>query len=778
MLLSTIAAAGATTAATAAATATATATDTATATATFTSTAMPTATATTSMSVTASLAFDTVAVGQTVTRNATVTNTGAKNPLIIASATASDLEYALTGGGTCGAIPVMLAPKTSCTLAVAFTPSTVGAHSASLTINDNAITSPKQVTFSGTGRTTLTTSVTSLAWGNVTFGKKITRVFVLTNHQTQPVTLSEGFGGTNAADFSITGGTCTTTLGALKACTLIVSFTPSILSGESATLTVGDSPDPLGPYTVALSTGAAIPAVTASPLALAYGTLNSEIQSKTKDVTVTSKTPFALPITETLLGTNANDFSVTGGTCGTMLQPDSSCTIAVTFAPTGGGIKESATLEIEAGSELQTGSAITLTGTTSDKATPTPSATATPTATATPPATPTATCTPQEEPTPYAAGLVLIAGGQGSDGTPLNSAEVFNPKTNTFTLTTDPALGGTAMNDSRYRHAAAVASDNSNPPATILLSGGIDAAGATSTTETFSSSTNQFAPGDMSVSREGHTETELLGVHHTHSFLIAGGEDADGTILKSAEGGATMNVARLNAASSTLQTYDPLERDTCTPSNAVITGGFDEMSAVQSAEVFNPTFGTFTLTDDPSLGGSQMHAPRMFHTATPLENGLTIVLVAGGEDAAGVAQSTAEIFDPATNKFTLTTDLGGTNMTVPRAMHTATRYGTSVLIAGGVDDSGKVLATAEVYNAETETFTAVGSMNTARFNHAAAALPNGEILITGGEDGSGNTLNTAEIFDPTTNTFTLTTDPSLGGNNMNAARKLHTATAY
>ena len=40
------------------------------------------------------------------------------------------------------------------------------------------------------------------------------------------------------------------------------------------------------------------------------------------------------------------------------------------------------------------------------------------------------------------------------------------------------------------------------------------------------------------------------------------------------------------------------------------------------------------------------------------------------------------------------------------------------------------------------------------------------------------TLNTAEIFDPVMNTFTLTTDASLGGNNMNVARKLHTASAY
>ena len=129
----------------------------------------------------------------------------------------------------------------------------------------------------------------------------------------------------------------------------------------------------------------------------------------------------------------------------------------------------------------------------------------------------------------------MIAGGQGSDGKPLNSAEVFNPKTNTFTLTTDPALGGSAMNDGRYRHAADVASDHPNPPATILLSGGIDAVGATSTTETFSSITNQFTASTMSVSRQGHTETELLGVHHTHSFLITGGQDAGGTVLNSAE---------------------------------------------------------------------------------------------------------------------------------------------------------------------------------------------------------------------------------------------------
>ncbi len=71
-----------------------------------------------------------------------------------------------------------------------------------------------------------------------------------------------------------------------------------------------------------------------------------------------------------------------------------------------------------------------------------------------------------------------------------------------------------------------------------------------------------------------------------------------------------------------------------------------------------------------------------------------------------------------------------------------------------------------------------GSMQAGRAWHTATLLPSGKVLITGGVDGSGNTLNTAEVFDPLTNTFTLTTDASLGGTNMNVARKLHTATAY
>jgi Galactose oxidase, central domain len=283
----------------------------------------------------------------------------------------------------------------------------------------------------------------------------------------------------------------------------------------------------------------------------------------------------------------------------------------------------------------------------------------------------------------------------------------------------------------------------------------------------------------MTDSREGHTATAFND--DSTNVLIAGGRNADGTVLNTAEvsstytgttGTSPMNAPRVNAAAVLLA--EPFS-NTC-PADAVITGGSNGVTPLQTAELFNPANQTFTLTDDVSLGGSQMNAARAFHTATLLHNsGALKFLVAGGEGVAGVAQASAEIYDVGTKKFTLTT----ADMTVARQKHTATAYGeTTVLIAGGIDSSNNAPSTAEVFDLSTNLFMAVGPMHSARFNHAATILPNGKVLITGGEDGSGNPLNTAEIFDPVTNKFTLTTDASLGGNNMNVARKLHTATAY
>jgi hypothetical protein len=314
------------------------------------------------MSVTASLVFGNVAVGQTVTKTVTVTNTGKTNPLVISGVMPTDAEYALSGTGTCGAIPVTVAPKASCTLGIAFTPDAAGTHGASLALFDNVTTSPQHVTLSGTGIVDLTTSVSSLAFPSVKFGASSVKSFSVTNHQSQAVTLGQSFSGPNASDFSIAGGTCTTTLGALKACTITVTFKPGALGGESATLSISDSPDPLSPYSVALSTAPTIPA-TVAPVTLAYGALTTKIPTKIKTVTLTNLSGFSLPVSESITGNNANDFAVTGGTCTATASPERSCTIAVTFTPTGGGSPESASMAVTVRSDPTSPHNVALTGT-------------------------------------------------------------------------------------------------------------------------------------------------------------------------------------------------------------------------------------------------------------------------------------------------------------------------------------------------------------------------------------------------------------------------------
>src|SRR5450432_2269941 len=73
------------------------------------------------------------------------------------------------------------------------------------------------------------------------------------------------------------------------------------------------------------------------------------------------------------------------------------------------------------------------------------------------------------------------------------------------------------------------------------------------------------------------------------------------------------------------------------------------------------------------------------------------------------------------------------NMVTARLYHTSTLLPNGkVLVAGGFDSSGNYLASAELYDPASGTWTPTGSLAGARDFHTATLLPNGKVLVAGG----------------------------------------------
>jgi hypothetical protein len=180
--------------------------------------------------------------------------------------------------------------------------------------------------------------------------------------------------------------------------------------------------------------------------------------------------------------------------------------------------------------------------------------------------------------------------------------------------------------------------------------------------------------------------------------------------------------------------------------------------ATSKAEVYDPSTGS----SSPTAG--EMTVARAFHTATRLSDGR--VLIAGGHNGNfyNSAMASAEIYDPASGSFSPTG-----SMITARQDAAAADAGGKILVSGGYDPTGAAQASAEVYDAGTATFFATGSMVAARANHTATVLGSGAVLIVGGHTAfPGPSLVSTETYDPVSGTFAAAAD-------MAEARGAHTA---
>jgi WD40 repeat protein len=240
--------------------------------------------------------------------------------------------------------------------------------------------------------------------------------------------------------------------------------------------------------------------------------------------------------------------------------------------------------------------------------------------------------------------------------------------------------------------------------------------------------------------------------------LVTGANSGGGAALPSPElynpatgtWGVTgqMNTPRIDATATLLPDGQVL----------VAGGSGGGSNALSSAELYNPATGTWSVTGSMHQGRSGLNGAGA--SATLLPDGQ--VLVAGGEDANFNLLASAELYNPATGKFTPTG-----SMTTPRVGQSATLLNKDqVLIVGGTGAT----AAAELYNPATGRFTATGSMSAPRGTNVGTLLPDGDVLVT------GKAQELAELYDPATGQWSNASTGLPICNSINECRSGSTAT--
>ena len=286
------------------------------------------------------------------------------------------------------------------------------------------------------------------------------------------------------------------------------------------------------------------------------------------------------------------------------------------------------------------------------------------------------------------------------------------------------------MGTPRTGHSATLLQDGR-----VLVAGGATQSTTLASAELFDPLLNQWSyTGSMAVPRGNHTATLLAD----GKVLVASGQnDVDNTttceIYDPQTGtwsfAASLPTYRLNAVSVLL--YD---------GTVMVIGGFYPVSNVTPrTDIYSPVTNSWTVAGD-------MKRARLFSSVNVVPSGK--VLMAGGfaPNETDRIQDSAELFDPATGQWTFTG-----SMTAPRTVLAgAPLFDGRILVMGGHNDSVpqlEGLASAEIYDPDSETWSAVDPMISPIYSPAAVGLSDGTVLVLGDLQ-STSAPPTAQIFDP------------------------------
>ncbi|WP_396270500.1 choice-of-anchor D domain-containing protein [Ideonella sp.] len=282
------------------------------------------------------LSFASTPVGSSSAKQTLTVRTGR---VALSNITVSTSSEFTRQGGTCGST---LAANSACTVDVLFQPTQAGQRSGTLSLVHSGIPEGVSVGLSGTATAvavpTLTLNATSLDFGTQTLNQSsASRSVTASNSGTTALSFSSlAVSGAAAADYT-TAGNCSTTvaLQPAQSCTVELTFRPSAVGSRAATLQLASNASN-GTGSVALSgTGqqAPAPVVSLAPGSLDFGNQVVGTSSANRNITLSNTGNAALSIT----GIAASGAFGVNHACGSSLPAGGSCTLQVSFTPTGAG---------------------------------------------------------------------------------------------------------------------------------------------------------------------------------------------------------------------------------------------------------------------------------------------------------------------------------------------------------------------------------------------------------------------------------------------------------
>jgi hypothetical protein len=289
-------------------------------------------------------------------------NTGSA-AITVSKIAAGTTDYQVSN---CVGFPIQ--PNTSCPMSVTFTPTVTTADNSTITVTSNAAGSPQTINLTGSGASAL--PAMQLLPAGVAFSSQVVstssagQFLQVVNNSGATVTgIAVATAGANAADFTITGNSCTGSLTTGSSCNFDVTFKPGATGARTAAANVTDS---LGTQSVTLA-GFGIASSTSALLvdsALVFPSETIGFTSPNQAITFQNTGNTAFTIQSVVLGgTNAGDFTMSSGCpiSPSLFQPFSSCNTNVTFTPTAAGTR-TATVTITYTGAAGSPAVITLTG--------------------------------------------------------------------------------------------------------------------------------------------------------------------------------------------------------------------------------------------------------------------------------------------------------------------------------------------------------------------------------------------------------------------------------